>query len=311
MSMSWSVWVIVLTLITGLGSLVLLLVSARLNPGQKPDETTGHVWDDNLTEYNKPLPRWWLYLFLGTIIWGVGFLIWYPGFGSYAGVGQWTSEAELQADLQALEAQAQAVYAPFKDMDLEALAAHPQAQKLGRNVFANHCAACHGTDGGGNPGFPNLVDDSWQWGGDPATLLTTVMDGRQAAMPGWRAALGSDQGVADMTEYVLGLSGRQHDAKAAGRAATAYAGFCVACHGPDGGGNVALGAPALNDAVWLYGGDRKTIAASIAEGRAGHMPPQAPLIGAERVRLAASWVYAQAQQGKQQAALEGSSGGGQ
>jgi cytochrome c oxidase cbb3-type subunit 3 len=306
MSLTSSIWIIILTLITGLGSLVLLLATARLKKGQKPDETTGHVWDDDLTEYNKPLPRWWLYLFLGTIIWGVGFLIWFPGFGSFAGVGNWTSEGELRADLAAQEARAQVVYAPFREMSVEQLVHDPAAQKLGRNVFANHCAACHGSDAGGNIGFPNLTDAAWQWGGEPQTILTTVLDGRQAAMPPWKAALGSDAAVSDMTDYVLSLSGRGHDVKAAERAAPSYASLCVACHGPAGGGNPLLGAPALNDQDWLYGGDRKAIGVSIAEGRNGYMPPQKPLLGEDRVKLAVSWVYAQSR--AQQASAEGTGG---
>ncbi len=293
MSTGFSIFVIILTLITVGGSLWLLFATGSQPAGTNPEETTGHTWDDDLQEYNKPLPRWWLWLFVGTAVFAVVYVILFPGFGNKPGILGWTSEKQLQEGLKELDAASRAVYAKFEGLELAQLASDPKAQELGRNLFANNCATCHGSDARGNAGFPNLVDADWQWGGEADTILTTILDGRTAAMPGWAAALGGEQGVKDMVEHVKSLSGRSHDSTAAGRAAPQYAMFCVACHGADGTGNALLGAPNLTDNVWLYGADSKSLYQTIAEGRNGVMPAHRQLLGENRVRVVASWIYAQ------------------
>lgn len=297
MSTGFSIFVIILTLITVGGSLWLLFATGSQPSGTNPEETTGHTWDDDLQEYNKPLPRWWLWLFVGTAIFSVIYVVLFPGFGNMPGILKWTSEKQLQEGLKELDDASRAVYAKFDGRELADLAADAKAQELGRNLFANNCATCHGSDARGNTGFPNLMDADWQWGGEPDTILTTILEGRNAAMPGWLAALGGEAGVKDMVEHVKALSGRNHDATAAARAAPQYAMFCVACHGTEGTGNPLLGAPNLTDKVWLYGGDNTTIYQTIAEGRNGVMPAHRELLGENRVRVVASWIYAQSRSG--------------
>jgi len=293
MTTGFSIFVIILTLITVGGSLWLLFATGSQPSGTNPEETTGHTWDDDLQEYNKPLPRWWLWLFVGTAVFAVVYVALFPGFGNLPGILKWSSEKQLHEGLKELDAASRAVYVKFDGRDLADLARDPKAQELGRNLFANNCVTCHGADARGNVGFPNLVDADWQWGGEPEAILTTILEGRNAAMPGWLAALGGEQGVKDMVEQVKALAGRSHDSTAATRAAPQYAMFCVACHGADGTGNPMLGAPNLTDTVWLYGSDNKALYQTIAEGRNGVMPAHRDLLGENRVRVVASWVYAQ------------------
>ncbi len=293
MSFGWSVFVIVLTLITVLGSLWLLFATAHVEKSKTGDETTGHVWDGDLREYNKPLPRWWLWLFIATIVFSAGYVAVFPGFGSLPGTFGWTSDGELREELRVHEERARAIFAEFATQPIEALVNNPRAQQMGRNLYATHCTGCHGADARGNRGFPNLTDTDWQWGGDAASVVKTINEGRIAAMPGWRDALGGDAGVTAMVEYVKSLSNRSHNPRLAAEAKPKYDMLCVACHGSKGEGNIALGSPHLNDPVWLYGGETEAIFQSIAVGRNGNMPAHGWL-GEDRIRVIASWVMAQA-----------------
>lgn len=286
----WSIYVIALTLITVGGSLWILAATAK-KPGSKPDaETTGHVWDGDLAEYNNPLPRWWLYLFIGTVIFAAIYLVMYPGFGSAAGALGWSSEGQLRAEQQKYDEIARQTYARFAANSIPELAKNPEAVGLGRNIFANNCAACHGTDGRGAVGFPNLTDAAWQWGGEADQIYTTILQGRQAAMPSWAAVLGPE-GVVQATAYVRSLSGLSHDATAAAAGKARYDTICVACHGPEGKGNPALGAPDLTDQAWLYGSAETVISEGLNKGRNGQMPAHGPLIGEDAVKLVAAYVY--------------------
>ena len=292
MSTGWSWYVAILTIANILACLWLLWWTRRKRDNRPEGETTGHVWDGDLVEGNKPMPRWWINLFYITIIFAFAYLLWYPGLGAFAGVGNWSSRDKHAKDVAAAQAKLEPVLARFRGEPVANLAANPEALELGRSVFANNCSTCHGSDARGARGFPNLVDADWQWGGEPDTVLATVLNGRQAAMPPFGPVLGND-GVTATVAYVQSLSGQPVDATLAAAGSAHFQTLCVACHGPEGHGNPVLGAPNLTDDRWLYGGDGATIAETITGGRSGQMPAHAALIGEDRSRLAAAWVLAQ------------------
>jgi cytochrome c oxidase cbb3-type subunit 3 len=289
MSGAWSIYVIALTVITVVGSLWLLAMTAK-KPEKKEGETTGHTWDGDLEEFNNPLPRWWLWLFIGTAVFSAGYLVLYPGFGNMAGTLGWSSEGQLRAEQEKYDEIARQTYAKFASLGVAELSGNAEAVNLGRNIFANNCATCHGTDARGAVGFPNLTDASWQWGGEPEQILQTILNGRVAAMPSWAAVLGAE-GTPQVTAYVRSLAGLGHNATAAEAGKARYDTICVACHGPEGKGNPALGAPDLTDSAWLYGSSEAAITESLTKGRAGQMPAHAPLIGEDAVRMVAGYVY--------------------
>ena len=290
MSSAWSWYVILLVVINIVGYTLLLWWTSRTR-GTSATATTGHVWDGDITEYNKPLPRWWINLFYLTILFSIGYLIWYPGFGNFAGTSGWTSVKEHDAERAANEAKLAPLFAGFADQSIEELARDPEALRLGQSIFANNCATCHGSDARGARGFPNLTDDDWQWGGDAEQILTTILHGRQAVMAPFGAALGDDQTINSVVVYVQSLSGQRVDPSMAAAGKARYEMICVACHGIDGKGMPLLGAPNLTDNYWLYGGDFDTIRTAITEGRSGNMPAHEPIIGTDRARLVAAWVY--------------------
>ncbi|KGI77866.1 cytochrome-c oxidase, cbb3-type subunit III [Oleiagrimonas soli] len=288
MSMFWSIFVMVLVTINVVGAIWLLFGNAKSAPG----ETTGHTWDENLTEYNKPLPMWWIGLFVLSVAFGIGYLVLYPGFGAVKGSLDWTSVKQHDAHVAEANARLEKLFAQFRDVPMAKLVDDPKALGIGHNVFANNCAMCHGSDARGARGFPNLTDNDWLYGGDPQTVIATITHGRNGVMPAWGAVVG-DQGVTELAHYVRELSGQSHDASLAEAGKTRYMTLCIACHGPTGKGNPALGAPNLTDATWLYGGDLATIEATIRNGRNGHMPAWDKTLGPDRIRMAAAWVLAQ------------------
>ena len=254
-------------------------------------ETMGHVWDEDLTELNNPLPRWWVILFYLTLVFGAFYLVLYPGLGSNAMLLGWTQVKEYEAEMAQAEERYGPLYEEFVNLPIEQVAADPRALRIGERLFASYCAVCHGSDARGVPGFPNLRDDVWQWGGEPDRIKASILAGRNAVMPGWRAALGGDAGVEEVTAYTLSLSGRTaDDAEKAAAGKERYDALCVACHGADGAGNPALGAPSLTDDVWLYGGSEAAVRHSIAEGRQGRMPAHGEFLGEARVHVLAAWV---------------------
>jgi cytochrome c oxidase cbb3-type subunit 3 len=292
MSAGWSWFVIVFTVANILGCLWLLWWTRRPRGDQPEGETTGHVWDGDLVEGNKPMPRWWINLFYITIVFAFAYLAWYPGLGAFAGASGWTSQGKHANDVAAAQAKLEPVLARFRELPVRQLAADREAVELGRSVFANNCATCHGSDARGARGFPNLADADWQWGGEPDTVLATVLNGRQAAMPPFGAVLDADA-VGATVAYVQSLSDGPGDAALVATGRQHFQTLCIACHGPDGRGNPLLGAPNLTDGTWLYGSDAATIAETITKGRSGQMPAHAALIGEDRARLAAAWVLAQ------------------
>ena len=291
----WNLFIIVCTLggIVWLYLLTIASMRARGPAATKSAEagTTRHVWDEDLTELDNPLPRWWVILFFATLAFGVVYLMLYPGFGTNSMVLGWTQVEEYEDEMARAEARYGALFEGYLRLPVEEVAADPKALRMGERLFASYCAVCHGADAGGVPGFPNLRDAVWQWGGEPDEIRTSILDGRNAAMPGWREALGGDVGVGEVTAYVLSLSGRSVDAARAASGKEGYDALCVACHGVDGTGNPDLGGSDLTDDVWLYGGSDAAVRESIAEGRAGRMPAHGEFLGEGRVHVLAAWVY--------------------
>ncbi|HEX7374146.1 MAG TPA: cytochrome-c oxidase, cbb3-type subunit III, partial [Steroidobacteraceae bacterium] len=239
-------------------------------------------------EYNNPLPKWWLWVFYITVAFAVLYLVLYPGLGNIAGVKGWTQAKQYEAEKAAVEAKAAEWYAPFASMTVAQLADDGKAMSTARNLFQNNCAQCHGSDGGGARGFPNLTDASWQWGGDADTVVATITGGRMAAMPAWGPQLGAD-GVRQVVAYVQTLSGGSADASLAAAGKQTFETICAACHGVDGKGNPFVGAPNLADKIWLYGGDEATITESVSQGRNGQMPSFGERLGEQRVKLLAAY----------------------
>ena len=300
MSSGSSAFIIVLTLLNIAGAVALLWWTRRPHgeAGHPGAETTGHVWDGDLREYNNPLPRWWLWLFLITVAFSIGYLILYPGLGNFAGRLGWTSVGQHAEQARRAEAQAQQLLARFANRPVEELMKDPGARAVGRNLFANNCAVCHGADGHGALHFPNLADRDWLWGGDPATVEASIAGGRTGVMVAWKDVLGA-AGVEDTLAYVLSLSGRSAPSGNAVHGAELYAANCVVCHGDKGQGNPLLGAPNLSDQIWLHGGSVDAVRATIMNGRQNQMPAQLERLGPVRVRLLAAYVLGLGDQGLQ------------
>ena len=211
MTSFWS-WYITLLSLGTIAALVWLLLATR--KGQRHDsteETVGHSYD-GIEEYDNPLPRWWFLLFVATVIFALGYLALYPGLGNWKGMlpgyeGGWTQVKEWQREMDKADEQYGPLYAKFAAMPVEQVAQDPQALKMGGRLFASNCSVCHGSDAKGAYGFPNLTDNDWLWGGAPETIKTTIMGGRQAAMPAWRDVIGED-GISNVAGYVRSLSGR-------------------------------------------------------------------------------------------------------
>lgn len=265
--------------------------SAKQGPQNKGDEElVGHKWDGDLEEWNNPAPKWWLYLYFITIAWAVGYLIVYPGIGIFDGVAGWTSEGQYEAEVQRAEERYAPIYERFSAMEFDELVADPDANALGASLYASYCTTCHGSDARGAPGYPNLTDDDWQWGGTEKDIYTTIYNGRMAVMTPWAQVLGSDEAVDNMVGYVRSLSGLEEAGEAAESAKTQFTTFCAACHMPDGTGNPILGAPNLTDDTWLYGSAPETIRETIEKGRNGQMPAQGEFLGENRTRVLAAYV---------------------
>jgi cytochrome c oxidase cbb3-type subunit III len=284
MSGTWHWFVIIGTL----GSLAFFLLLLYGNRKTDNDGTTGHEFD-GIEEYDNPLPMWWVWMFVLSVVFALGYLAYYPGLGNYTGAGGWTSAGEVAAAASAHEERFTPLYQSLAELGEAALHDDRQARQVGRRLFINHCSTCHGVNGQGAFGFPNLTDDDWLWGDDFETVKTTITHGRKAAMPAWGSALG-ERGVAEVTQYVLKLAGRSHDTGAAERGATHYQTFCVACHGAGGTGNRALGAANFTNDTWLYGAGTEQIAHTIRHGRNGNMPGFSDVLDPARIHVLSGYV---------------------
>ena len=258
------------------------------------DEVVGHKWDGDLEEWNNPAPKWWLYLYFITIAWAIGYLVAFPGLGSYEGMLGWSQQGQYEAEMQAAAENYDPIYEEFAAMDFDELWQNEQAQALGKSLYASYCTTCHGSDARGAPGYPNLTDNDWLWGNSEAELYTTIYNGRNAVMPVLAPALGGDEGVANMAKYVKRLSGGEADAGAMS-AQPMFVALCSACHGVDGTGNKIFGAPNLTDDIWLYGASLETIEETILKGRGGVMPAHGDLFGENRTKILAAYIYSLSQ----------------
>lgn len=289
MSEFWNWWVIIITVINVLGCWGLLFWTRKMKTSESEDETTGHVYD-GIEEYNNPLPRWWLNMFNICLVFSVGYLILYPGLGNYAGVLGWTQQGQHAEEVAAAKKVYSPLFAKYAKIPLEDLSKVKQATEMGKRIFVNTCFGCHGSDARGNPGYPDLTDNDWLYGGTPANIKQSINMGRNGIMPAFGAALKADQ-IDGLVQYVGKLAGNSVDEAKAAIGKTLYDQQCFVCHGADAKGNIAMGAPNLTDDVWLYGGSATVIAETIKNGRKGEMPAHQTLLGEERTHLVAAYVY--------------------
>ena len=299
MSTFWSLWVIILTTVNLILLLWVLLANRKVavrDDADPENKTTGHVYD-GIEEYDNPLPKWWFMMFIGTMVFAVLYLIIYPGMGNWKGIfpfegyeGGWSSAKQLQDEQSRAQSQYQNSYGVYSQMPVAELVQEPRAMKMAQRIFANNCAVCHGADGGGLLGFPNLTDNDWLYGGAPEKIKETLINGRQAAMPPWGGVIG-ETGIANVTEYVLSLSDRDHDEAKAAVGATLFAQNCAACHGADAKGNQDVGAPNLTDNIWLYEGTPEGIRNTLRQGRNGQMPAQQNRLREDKIHLLTAYVY--------------------
>ncbi len=290
MSSGLSTFVVVLVtfnIVLAMGILVWL--RKKRGEATTTTDTTGHTWDGDLAEYNNPLPRWWLWLFILSTIFGVVYLYLYPGFGNAPGSLGWTGKNQWEAMQAEQEKKTQAVLSQFAGKSITELAVDPKALAVGRNLFANNCVACHGSDARGATSFPNLTDNDWLWGNSPETIATSISAGRVGVMAPWAEVLG-EKGVDDVVAYALSLSGRSAPSGDAAAGRTQFETICSACHGLDGRGNKDLGAPNLTDNIWLNGGSYDAVRLTVAKGRQGIMPAHGERLGEARVQLLAAYV---------------------
>ncbi len=290
MSSSWHWFITILVLLNIVACVWLIIWSSRQGDASKAEsETLDHQWDGDLEERNQPLPRWWLWLFIGTIVWGIGYLVYYPGLGAYAGVGEWSQVSQYEENRARIDALQASQFAALSELSHTELIANADAMQTAGRLFATNCATCHGSDARGATGFPNLRDDAWLYGGDATAITTSIAQGRNGAMPGWAAPLG-EAGVTEVVEYVKSLSGMEHDASLAQAGQGRYSMFCIACHGPTGAGMTALGAPDLTDDAWLYGNSDADLRETIAVGRNGQMPAHADLLSEAEIKLLTAYL---------------------
>jgi len=311
MSNFWSAWIIAGSLIVVFGCAYLLRMVLVDKMGEEGKEMPHQF--DGIVEMNNPLPRWWTIMFAASIVWGLGYFVWY-GLGGYEGIVGWKSankehyslasvnaaNAKTRADnsinqyineLDTADAVYGKTYAEYAGQSVEQLMDNEKALKVGQRLFIQNCAQCHGSDARGQRGFPNLTDNDWLHGGSFAKIKETITIGRDSrTMVSWKAALGGDEGVEDVVAYVRSLSGRKVNAKDAAAGKLKF-GICAGCHGIDGKGTQALGAPNLTDNIWLYGGSTAAITDSVSNGRIGVMPAWGEILGEDKVHVISAYVY--------------------
>jgi cytochrome c oxidase cbb3-type subunit 3 len=286
----WSLFITTISLLGIVACLVLLWVTARKKSVGHADNTTGHIWDEDLREMNNPLPLWWVGLFVISVIFGLCYLWIFPGLGSFKGSQSWSSQAEYRTEMAEAEKALVPLYAAFDAAPVEQLVGDPKAMAVGERLFMNNCAQCHGSDGQGSKGFPNLTDADWLYGGDPSAIKTSITNGRQGIMPTMAQAVGSPKEISEVAHYVLSLSGSPHDSLKAASGKPKFA-VCSSCHGIDGKGNQAMGAPNLTDKTWLHGWGEQSIVNMVNLGKVNAMPAQKDRLSESQIHVLTSYVW--------------------
>lgn len=292
MSSFWSIWISAIILGTIAGTFWLLWATRKSQKTDSETEnTTGHVYD-GIEEYDNPLPRWWFYLFVATIVFSLGYLVLYPGLGNFKGVLGWSSTGQYESEVVAAEEQYGPIYAQYASVSVEELSQNDEAMRMGQRLFATNCSVCHGSAARGGIGFPNLTDDAWLYGGAPDDIVHTLTEGRNGNMPagGFMPNMSGAQ-VGDLVNYVLSFSGRAEDQASAERGEALFAQACAGCHGADATGNQQMGAPNLTDDAWLYGSHAAAIRETIAYGRRNEMPAQKDRLSEDQIHVLAAYVY--------------------
>ena len=284
-------WLIAIVTILSIIACFWLLMANNIKKIEGEIKPTGHVWDGDLEEFDNPLPRWWFYMFVITIVFSVIYLILYPGLGAYKGLFGWTQLTQYEAESANYDAKYSALYTQYANTPIIELAEDTEAMRTGERIFASYCTTCHGSDARGHTGFPNLSDDDWLWGGSPEQIKTSIMNGRVANMPAKGGLPLTEDEVSNVTDYVISLAGRDVNQESAELGKQVFGKICLACHLPTGTGNQAMGAANLTDSVWLYGSSRGAILETIADGRVGQMPAHGEFLGEDKVHLLAAYVY--------------------
>ena len=288
MTSFWSNWIIILTTITIVG-ITWILLANRKGSARTGEETTGHVYD-GIEELDNPLPAWWFYMFMITIVWGIGYLVFYPGMGNYSGLLGWTAVDQHDRSVAQADEKFREMRDKYLALPIAEIATDPKVIKMGQRMFANNCAQCHGADAKGRYGFPNLTNNDWIYSGTAEGIKTTIHDGRRAVMPAWGDILG-DQGVNETTAYILSLSGRKGNSAEISAGEKHFKTYCAACHQADGTGNPLMGAPNLANGIWLYGGKSEQISQTIRSGRNGVMPAHKDTLSEDKIHILTAYVY--------------------
>jgi cytochrome c oxidase cbb3-type subunit 3 len=300
MSNGWSWWVIVLVTVNIAGCIWLLAANRTATvKDEEKGESVGHSFD-GIEELNNPLPAWWTWLFVGTIAFAIGYLVLYPGMGNFPGTLGWTSTGQYDQEIESAQAKYGPIFAGYMQTPIPELIGDPKAVEIGSRLFANNCAQCHGSDARGGPGFPNLTDEEWLYGNAPETVVTTITSGRNGMMPPFGPAVGGDEGIAQVAQYVVSLSGREHDAEMAAAGAEHFKTICSACHGHDGKGNQMIGSPNLTNDIWLHGGRVGDIEDRVRNGVVSQMPAHGDILGDEKIHLVAAYVLSLSADSNQQ-----------
>jgi cytochrome c oxidase cbb3-type subunit 3 len=285
----WAIFVAAVTVLSLIACLALLIIASRRKV-MANDNTTGHVWDEDLVELNNPLPRWWMWLFVITVVFAAVYLAFYPGLGTHPGTLKWSSQGQYEAEQAKARVAMAPVYEKYMTMTAEQLAADETAMGIGERLFLNNCAQCHGSNARGSKSFPNLTDNDWLWGGSLEAIKTSIVEGRAGNMPAMAAAVGTAEDVRNVAHYVLSLSDSPHNNLWAQLGKPKFA-SCAACHGPEGKGNQALGAPNLTDKIWLHGWGEQAIVQIVSQGKVNVMPPQGDRLTPEQVHVLAGYVW--------------------
>ena len=287
----WPMFITAISLGGIFGCVGLLYYASRVKVSSSAtDNTSGHVWDEDLREMNNPMPMWWVGMFIITVIFGLSYLFLFPGLGNYGGKLGWSEVKQYEAEVAKTNEAIKPLYAKYASMSVEDLSKVQAANDIGKRIFLNNCAQCHGSDAKGSKGFPKLTDKDWLHGGSPEKIKETIVAGRIGMMPPMAAALGTDEDVKNVANYVLSLSGSMHDSGRAGLGKEKF-GVCAACHGVDGKGNQAIGAPNLTDNVWLHGAGEAAITKRIHEGKVNQMPAWGEKFTPEQIHVLSAYVW--------------------